>query len=109
MEKNRCLYLDGNLKDREKATYGCIYEHLQEKYGQKISYGTVVQLFIARNKCHRSAINKGIAKVTTHRARKGFELKYNPDIHWSGALYRKLNLIQYIIYARLIIYSTALR
>ena len=29
------------------------------------------------------------------RARKGFELKYNPDRHWSGALYKSLNFIQY--------------
>ena len=38
---------------------------------------------------------KGVAKVTTRRARKGFKLKYNPDKHWSAALYRNLNLIQY--------------
>ena len=38
---------------------------------------------------------KGVAQVTTRRSRKGFELKYNPDCHWSGALYRNLNHIQY--------------
>ena len=31
----------------------------------------------------------------SQRARKGFTLKYNPDAHWSSALYRGLNLIQY--------------
>lgn len=31
----------------------------------------------------------------SRRARKGFTLKYNPDAHWSSALYRGLNLIQY--------------
>ena len=32
--------------------------------------------------------------VTTHRARKGFTLRYNPDSHWSAAFYRGLNSIQ---------------
>lgn len=33
--------------------------------------------------------------MTTHRARKGFTLKYNPYSHWSSALYRGLNYLQY--------------
>ena len=37
---------------------------------------------------------KGAAKVTTRRARKGFQLKYNPDFHWSNAFYCGLSLIQ---------------
>ena len=36
----------------------------------------------------------GVAKVTTHRARKGFTLKYNPDTHWSATFYKGLNSIQ---------------
>ena len=36
-----------------------------------------------------------MAKVTTRRARKGFTLRFNPDNHWSGALYRGLNKLQY--------------
>lgn len=90
------LTFDGNLKVKQKVTYGRIQQYLQEKYQHKFSYGTVVQLCVARNKRRRSASNyKGIAKVTTRRARKGFELKYNPDRHWSGALYKSLNFIQY--------------
>lgn len=90
------LTFDGNVKIREKVTYGRIQQHLQQKYQIRISYGTVVQLCVARNKRRRSAKNyKGVAKVTTRRARKGFEMKYNPDKHWSCALYRNLNLIQY--------------
>ena len=66
---------------------------LQERYKCKILYGTVVQLCVARNKRRRSAKNyKGLAKVTTRRARKVFEIKYK---HWSCALYRNLNLIEY--------------
>ena len=90
------LTFDGNLRIKQKVTYGRIRQHLEEKYNCKFSYGTVVQLCIARNKRRRSAANyKGIAQVTTRRARKGFCWKYNPDKHWSGALYRGLNLIQY--------------
>ena len=90
------LTFDGNLRINQKPTYGRIQQYLQEKYQYKFSYGTVVQLCVARNKRRRSSSNyKGVAKVTTRRARKGFELRYNPDKHWSGALYRGLNFIQY--------------
>ena len=33
--------------------------------------------------------------ITTRRARKGFNLKYNPDSHWSAALYKGFNDVQY--------------
>lgn len=36
-----------------------------------------------------------MAKVTTRRARKGFQLQYNPDKHWSAALYRTLGYLQF--------------
>ena len=39
---------------------------------------------------------KGVAKVTSRRARKGFNLRLNPDEHWSGALYKGLNKLQYV-------------
>ena len=56
----------------------------------------MIQLCVARNRRHRSAKNyRGVARVTSRRARKGFELRYNPDAHWSSALYTGLNLIQY--------------
>lgn len=59
------------------------------------SHGTVVQLCIARNQKRLSAARyRGLAQVTTRRARKGFQLRYNPDFHWSNALYRGLNYIQ---------------
>ena len=54
-----------------------------------------MELCVARNKCRRSAKRyRGIAHVT-RRARKGFTLKYNPDSHWSSALYKGLNHLQY--------------
>ena len=56
----------------------------------------MVQLCVARNKRRKSASNyRGLARVTTRRARKGFTLKLNPDNHWSGAFYRGLNWLQY--------------
>lgn len=62
----------------------------------KFSYGTVVELCVARNRRRRSAHRyKGIAKITSHRARKGFQLRYNPDNHWSAPLFRNLNFLEY--------------
>ena len=57
--------------------------------------GLVVQLCIAHNKRRKSAIcYKGLARIVSRRARKGFSLRYNPDSHWSSALYSGLNMIQ---------------
>ena len=54
-----------------------------------------MQLCVARNNRHRSAKNyRGAAKVICRRAHKGFKLRYNPDSHWSTALYKGLNFIQ---------------
>ena len=65
-------------------------------YKRRFSYGSGVQLCVARNRRRRSAARyRAVAKVTTRRARKGFNLKYNPDSHWSSAFYRGLNQIQY--------------
>ena len=90
------LTFDGNSTVKKKVTYSRIKKHLEEVYRQKFSYGTVVQLCIARNRRRASAKHyKGAAKVTCRRARKGFQLRYNPDTHWSSALYRNLNFLQF--------------
>ncbi len=90
------LTFDGNIKVQKKATYDRIKQTLEKKYEQTFSYGTVVELCIARNKRKKSSKRyKGLAKVTSHRARKGFSLRYNPDAHWSGALYKGLSDIQF--------------
>ena len=90
------LTFDRNTKVKEKVTYKRIQQHLEQVYKRKFGYGTLVQLCIARNKRRLSSKRyKGLAKVTSRRARKGFQLKYNPDAHWSSALYRGLNLLQY--------------
>ena len=52
--------------------------------------------FVLRNRRQQSALRyKGAAQVTTRRARRGFALRFNPDKHWSLALYRGLNYVQY--------------
>jgi len=83
------LTFDGNLRVNKKVTYERIRQHLMDKYNHKFSYGRVIQLCVARNRRRRASENyRGVAKVTTRRARKGFELRYNPDKHWSSSLYR---------------------
>ena len=78
-----------------KVTYKRIKEHLETKYQTKFSHGTIVQLCVARNKRRISAKRyKGVAKVTSRRARKGFALKLNPDAHYSTAMYSSLNKLQ---------------
>lgn len=86
---------DGNRKRGPKASYRRIQEHLKEKYQtKKLSYGTVVQLCTIRNKRKLSAKRyKGVAKVTCRRSRKGFNVKYNPDAHWSCAFYKALDVV----------------
>ncbi len=90
------LTFDGNTRVKQKVTYERTREHLQATYERRFSYGTVIQLCVAKNRRRRSAKRyKGVAKVTSRRAHKGFQIKYNPDAHWSSALYRGLNHIQY--------------
>ena len=89
------LTFDGNRKVEKKATFSRIKEHLERVYQRRFGYGTVVQLCVARNKRRLSASRyKGLAKVTCRRARKGFTIRYNPDKHWSSALYRALDALQ---------------
>ena len=87
---------DGNVKVNKKVTFEHIREHLQDHYKTRFSYGTVVQLSIARNKRRLSAKRyKGVAKITSRRARKGFNIKYNPDSKWSHFFYLGLDMLQY--------------
>ena len=90
------LSFDGNSKNVEqKVTYDRIRKHLEMTYGRSFSFGTVVQLCIPRNRRRKSASRyKSAAQVISRRSRKGFEIKYNPDTHWSSGLYRGLNYIQ---------------
>ena len=91
------ITFDGNKPIKEKVTYERIRRHLQEVYQHNFSYGTVVQVCVARNRRRCSATRyRGIAQVTSRRARKGFCLRYNTDSHWSSAFYRHLNYVQFM-------------
>ena len=82
---------------KKKVTYKRIQEHVEKVFGRKVSYRSIVELCIPRNKRRRSAKRyKGLARVTTRRPRKGFTLKCNSDAHWSAAFYKGLNSIQYV-------------
>lgn len=48
------LTFDGNIKLKEKVTYEGIFQHLQHVYHRHFSYGTFVELCVARNKRRRS-------------------------------------------------------
>ena len=90
------LTFDGNVRSTQKVTYEKIRQHLESVYKRHFSYGTVVQLCVARNKRRTSAKRyKGAAQITTRRARKGFQLHYIPDFHWCNAFYCGLDALQF--------------
>ena len=83
------------IKVAKKVTYERIRQHLVRKYERNFSYGTIVQLCVAQNKRRCSSAHyKGLAQVTSRQARKGFQLRPNPDFHWSCALYCGIQFIQ---------------
>ena len=79
---------DGNQKVHKTCTYRRIQEHLKKVYGPML-YGIVVHRRLSAKRYH------GLAQVTSRHARKGFQLRYNPDCYWSAALHRNLNVLQY--------------
>ena len=93
---DRCLNIRWKPAVKQKVTYERIRQHLMSVYNRRFLYGTTVQLCVARNRQRKSAQRyKGVTKVTSRRACKSFQLKFNPDSQWSGALYRTLNVLQY--------------
>ena len=90
------LTFDGNTKLKSKVTYKKIQCHPEKVFARKFAYGTVIELCIPRNKRRKSAKRyRSVVKVTSRRARKGFNMRWNPDAHWSSAFYRALNQLQY--------------
>ena len=89
------MTFDGERRRGKKVTYKSTQAYLEEKYGTKIGYGSIVQLCYARSKRHLSSKRyQNVAKITCRRAQKGFSVRINPDAHWSCALYRGLDYIQ---------------
>ena len=86
---------DGNVKSGPCVTYRRIKEHLERKCRRKFSYGAIVQLSVVRNKRRQSSKRYwGAAQITCRRARKGFNVKLNPDAHWSFSFYKGLDKTQ---------------
>ena len=57
------LTFDGNTRVKCKVTYERIRQHLMKVYKRKFSFGTIVQLCVARNKRRLSAKRyKGVPK-----------------------------------------------
>lgn len=85
----------GDMKKEKRITFKTLTEKLNEHYKEKISYGTVVQLCVARNKRKLSSKRyKGIANIKYQKARKGFNLKFNCDAKWSRSFYKSLDQLQ---------------
>ena len=85
------------LMVKDKVICTKIQKHLEEVYQRNFAFGTVVQLCVAHNKRHRLCKRyKGLAQVTTRRAQKGFNIRYNTDSHWSSSFYKGLNQLQYV-------------
>jgi hypothetical protein len=81
----------GDPKKVKRLTFKRLQKKLSDHYGWHFSYGTVVQLCVARNKRRSSSQRyKGLAKIKYQQARKGFSLKFNPDTKWSRSLYKNL-------------------
>ncbi len=89
------LTFSGNTKHGPKLTYRRIKAHLEERYGTKFGYGTVVQLCTVHNKRKLSSKRYwGAAQIVSRRARKGFNIKLNVDAKWSCSMYKTLDYIQ---------------
>ncbi len=85
----------GDQKKTKHVTFRIIQEKLQDHYGMRFGYGSIVQLCVCRHKRWLSSKRyKGVANVRYQRTRKSFTLKYNPDFKWSRSLYKLLNQLQ---------------
>jgi hypothetical protein len=85
----------GDTKKEKRMTFKNLQEKLCLHYGEKFSYGTVIQLCVHRNKRRMSSTRyKGVANIKYQRPRKGFNLKFNPDTKWSRSLYKCLDQLQ---------------
>lgn len=85
----------GDTKKEKRITFKGLTEKLSDHYGEKISYGTVVQLCVPRNKRRKSKNRyRGVANMKYQRSRKGFDLKFNPDVKWSRSFYKCLDTLQ---------------
>lgn len=87
---------DGNRKRGPTVSFRSIQEYLQHKYNTKIGYGTIRPNVCCLQQKLSAKRYKGEAKVTCRRARKGFNVKFNPDAHYSSAMHKILDKVQLI-------------
>lgn len=79
-------------------TFTSAHRKLLEHYGvtkKDLSLSTVKRICVARNKRHRSRTwYTGQLAAVCRRPRKGFDVKFNPDKHYSSAMYCMLDFLQ---------------
>ena len=81
-------------KIEKRLTYRRLQTYLQDFYKEKISIGTVVELTAKRHKRWRSSQRyKEAAQLRFRKATKGFNLKLQPDDHWSRSMYCQLEML----------------
>ena len=92
------LTFDGNIKLKDKVTY----EKMRQYFKILIITNSHIVLLSSyvcvpgRTKRRSAKRYMGIAKVTSRRAKKGFNLRLNTDKHWSAEFYKGLNQLQYV-------------
>lgn len=86
---------DGNIKSGRRVTYRRIKEHLEKKYKQSLVMELCCNYQLqGTNEEHLPSVIGKLHKVTSRRARKAFNVRHNPDCHWSAAFHRGLDKIQ---------------
>ena len=90
------LYTFGAEKKTEKRlTFEKLRQHLVSHYKRNFSIGTVVQLCAKRNKRHHTSLrHKQVANIRYMRAWKGWNIRLNPDAHWSRNMYKIIDKLQ---------------
>ena len=89
------LTFGGEKKNEKRLTYEKMRQYVIKTYDRHFSIGTVVELCAKRHKRRKTSLRyKGVAKLCFRRAWKGYNLKLNPDSHWSRAMYKLMDKLQ---------------
>lgn len=89
------LTFGAEKKTEKRLTFEKLRQFLVKTYERNFSIGTVVELCAKKNKRRKASERyKGAANIRYQRAWKGWNVKLNPDNHWSRANYKLLDKIQ---------------
>ena len=89
------LTFGSEKKTEKRLTFERLRKHLESHHGRSFSIGTVVQLCARRHNRHRSSLRyKQAANIRYLRAWKGWNIKLNPDAHWSRSMYKLMDILQ---------------